>query len=176
MCTHPLPISSNRWHQAAGRPVRGVLAWPFRAHLLHVAEALDLPWRAVALVAGLDSVAANRIIGSRPRRGLMPASQAAAVGAGDAARLWRHLALGTDATHTRQMLVALRAAGVPLERQAHFLGLSRPETTALIDGSSARCALRTELLAGAALQALGIGCPSAPSGTAARRPALPAVA
>lgn len=160
MCTHPLPIASNRWHQAAGRPVRAVLGWPFRAHLLHVAETLDLPWRAVALSAGLDAPAASRIIRSRPRSGMVPASQAAAVVAIDADQLRTSGALTTDAQHTRQMLQALLEAGLSLATVATFVRLSHPDTQALLDGTMARCTQRTELLASAAMQAVGVRCRS----------------
>ena len=176
MCTHPPPISSRRWHEAAGAPVPPVPAWPFRAYLLHVAETLDLPWRAVALSAGLDARTASTIITSRPGGGLVTSSQAAAVVALDAHRLrWRgeH---GVDAQHARLMVGALRGVGFSLPTVAEFVRLSRPETAALLDGSMTRCTHRTELLASAALQALGVPCPATTPGTATRRRRLRAVA
>ena len=176
MCTHPPPPSAHDWHQAAGHPVPVVPAWPFRAYLLHVAEAVDLPWRAVALSAGLDARTAGAILGSRPGGGLLTSSQAAAVVALDANRLRWRAGLDVDAHHARTMAQALRGAGFGLPTIAAFLRLSRPETSALLDGSVTRCSQRTELLASAALQARRIACPGSASAPATRRTGLRAVA
>lgn len=160
MCTHSMPISSNPWHEAAGRPVRAVLGWPFRAHLLHVAAALDLPWRAVALSAGLDDQSATRLMLSRPRSGLIPARQAASVLCVDAQQLKRRSRFTTDAHHSHLMVQALVNAGFSVAAVADFVRLPRAEAEDLLSGAMSRCTVRTELLISAALQAVGVHCPT----------------
>ncbi|MGA4670320.1 hypothetical protein ACPCG0_11095 [Propionibacteriaceae bacterium Y1923] len=140
-------------------PPQGVPGWAFRAQVLHVAEATGLPWRVVTQQAGLDAAAAARLLRCRPRRGRVPLAEATAVFGLDAARLRHRAELSVDAHHTRVMVQALRQAGFPLGDVAGFLRLSRPQTRALFDARTRRCSQRTEWLAQAALQALGVPCP-----------------
>lgn len=160
MCTRPLPSPHQRW-LLAETPVTPVPGWPFRAHLLHVAEATQLPWRAVAMVAGLDSASAQRLMRCPRQRGTIAAGQAAAVLGLDAARLGAKLRTTVPSEHSRRMIAALCASGASVEELAHFLGLSRPALSGIVAGATEGCDLRIELLLSTAVQAVGIRCPEA---------------
>ena len=187
MCTLPPLPPTSRWHDASPgtTPVHSVPGWTFRAQLLHLAAATTLPWRAVAITAGLDATAADSIVACRPRAGTIPVAHAAAVLALDARVLVARLQYTVDAGHARQQLAALLAAGQSLPHVAAFTRLSRPDVAALTAGHATRCSQRTELLLTTALQAAGVACPaSAPThhpgrgrrGLATRSHPVPAVA
>lgn len=169
MCITRTTATSQRWHEATDPQATSVPGWAFRAHVLHLAAATNLPWRAVTVCAGLDAAAAARLIRCRPRRGQLPVAQATALISVDAVQLSHSASLSVDARHTRTMLLALHKAGFPVHDLADFIRLSHPEVMDLLGGGAQRCTQRTEWLATAALQALGVPCPRSRRGTGRTR-------
>lgn len=134
-------------------------AWPFRQHLHHLAESSRLPWRAVAACAELDAGAIRLLARCRPRRGRLPAGQAAALLALTPHDLAVACAQRANLGHARVLAQTLLAAGAHPDELARAVRLPRGSFDALVHGRPVRLRRRTELLLRAALEARGLECP-----------------
>ncbi|MGA4507073.1 hypothetical protein ACQB6R_05070 [Propionibacteriaceae bacterium G1746] len=163
MC-NPLTPRPDRWRLITDPEGTGprVPGWPFRRHLVHVAETCHLPWRAAALAAGLTWQAGGRIARVRRDAGAIPTMDAAAVLALSPGTLEGVLRRPVQAPHAPHMVRALLAAGFTVPRLAQYLCRSEAEVAGLAGGSAhAGTTVRTELLLATALLSAGLVCPLA---------------
>ncbi|MVA77353.1 hypothetical protein GC722_15180 [Auraticoccus sp. F435] len=144
--------------RAEREPAHGwVLAAPFRAHLRHVASATGLPWRALALAAGVEPALVRALLhgrAGRPLKRLHPESAARLLrlGTDTAAQLSQQVAAGP----VHALLRDLVAEGAGEAELAAWLQLPRAQVRALADGSATSCTARTALLASALSSARGV--------------------
>ncbi|WP_114561187.1 hypothetical protein [Desertihabitans aurantiacus] len=139
---------------------RWVLAAPFRAHVKHLLTVAGLPWRALALHAGVEPGLVRALLRGRPgepgralRR--LPAEPAARLLALTPARLTALASRHVEAATTTRRLRRLHAQGLDTAELAHCLQLRPAEVVPLLDGSALFCTARTALLAAAVEDARG---------------------
>ncbi len=144
---HPEPPVDPGW----------VLAAPFRAHLRYLIDTTGLPWRALALAAGVEpSVVRGLLHGraGRPLKRLDPDS---------AARLLRLSPATVDQMSRRRVpcegllreVAELYADGATVEDLSRWLRLPAPQVRALLAGRATYCSALTALLGQALSSARG---------------------
>lgn len=131
-------------------------AHEFGAHLRHLTCSTGVPWRALAMLAGVSSRTVGRLMGrGRPLRRIR---------AVDAERILllcettietaqRQL---VDPTSTLKRVHALLQAGHSLPDIAGYLSLSPPQLGQLITGPRRHCTMMTRMRAQAACEAHGL--------------------
>lgn len=135
-----------------------VLATPFRAHLRHLGRTTGVPWRALAIAAGVEPTLVRALLhgrGGRPLKRLHPEA---------ARRLLELTPRSVDALRHRRVVAVevprrlrdLRSAGVGTEELASWLQLPRQEVLALLEGSSPCCTELTAVLTEALWNARGL--------------------
>lgn len=155
MCRSPAPrqstlptIHSGHW----------VSAWPFRVHLVHLAEATQLPVPSLGRWLGLLPGTMRTLASCRPRRGRIHSSEAQALLGWNSSSLALWLDSPGDRDHTRALTRALvERAG--RETLARGLRLSIPDLDSLLS-TGIPSTRRTELLAGCLADGLAIPCPA----------------
>ncbi|MFT3877232.1 MAG: hypothetical protein QM708_12530 [Propioniciclava sp.] len=119
-------------------------AAPFRAHLLHVSAATRLPWRVLAVHAGVPLKLAERVV-ARPVGQKLPAVYATRLlrltaADGPRIRTGQVWAAGTAA-----LLTAMLAAGASPAALASMLGCTADHVVALASGSITRTTIEIAL-------------------------------
>ncbi len=138
----PFPHTDNI-HTGTAQPEPWVLAGPFRAWLGHLVSATGLPWRVIALAAGVSTRTAGRILRGETRKIRACDGQALL-----AARPADLLALGvtpTPAGSTTERARHLVDAGVPPSRLADVVGLTDRQVAAILDGRTQTVSVLTAL-------------------------------
>lgn len=142
----------------ADRDAHWVLATPFRAHLRHLGRTTGVPWRALALAAGVEPTLVRALLhgrGGRPLKRLHPEA---------ARRLLELTPRSVEALRHRRVVAGevprrlreLRAAGVGTEELADWLQVPRSEVLALLEGPPGCCTQLTALLTEALWSARGL--------------------
>lgn len=132
-----------------------VLAAPFRAHVRHLLATTGLPWRALAVQAGVEPTLVRALLqgrGGRPMKRLHPesAQRLLTLTPDGLQRLARtHVPVG----EVPSVLRALVSAGLAEQRLARWLRLPAHELEALCTGSVLYCTALTAWLTEALAQA-----------------------
>lgn len=130
---------------------------PFARHVRHVAHESRVPWRVIALLAGVSSRTVRRLVG----HGHRPIARIRFV---DAVRLIAITPDHIEATRhrivpagsTRSRLVALRRAGHDEVELSEMLAIPVDRVLAIIDGTAVTCTEMTRLRGTAACEANGV--------------------
>lgn len=128
----------------------------FSAHLRHLAGSTGVPWRALAMLAGVSSRTVGRLMGrGRPLRRIraVDAERILLLGETSIDEAQRQC---VDATSTLKRVQALLEAGHTLPDVAGYLNLSSAQLVQLITGPRRHCTMMTRMRANAACEAHGL--------------------
>lgn len=146
---------------ATPRPPTEGHAWVFSSHLRHhvrhLAASTGVPWRVIALLAGVPSGTVSAIIGPTGR----PRARIREVDARQLLNLTSEAILAAQrttvpVTPTVHRIEALEGAGHGRSQIAHYLNVSQAELDLLTSGRLVTCTLMVRVRAQAACEAHGL--------------------
>lgn len=145
-------VYRNHQHSSHNQDYRWVPTLGFGAHLRQLLTETGLPWRVLALAAGVSPLTVGRLLGAgRPLSRIRPDDARRLL------RLDRHTLTALERTQvcaggTATRVAALLAAGVPEAQVGTELGIGREEVIALATGHTHRCSAMVRIRTRAACQ------------------------